>query len=220
MTVLDALGREVARVGDFLRGLVDDDGNRPTRCPPMTVLDIASHVLRGASRIREMIAAGPVGTEPEKDAVTYFQYDVASVAPDVVRRAKLASTDFAGPGALARAWSPAWRAALDDARSLVGDPVLPGMFGSMRLSEYLQTRVVEVTVHHMDLRNALADEPAPDPGALEMTADVLRGLLGTDLRPAGVDDVRFVLVGTGREQLSAHERALVGPLAGAFPLLA
>jgi len=98
------------------------------------------------------------------------------------------------------------------------DPVLPNVFGLIRLSEYLKTRCVEIVIHHMDLDDALARKPHPDPGALEIVGDVLRGLLGTDLRPVGVDDVRFALIGTGRAPLNDDERQLLGPLDAKFPL--
>jgi hypothetical protein len=48
---------------------------------------------------------------------------------------------------------------------------------------------------------------------------VLRGLLGADLRPLGVDEVRFALAGTGRADLTDAERGVLGPLADSFPLL-
>ena len=50
----------------------------------------------------------------------------------------------------------------------------------------------------MDLRHALGLDPDPTPGGLEATCDVFRGLLGADLRPLGMDDVRFALNGNGR----------------------
>jgi hypothetical protein len=79
---------------------------------------------------------------------------------------------------------------------------------------------VEVVVHHMDVDDALGIEPHPDAKALEIVGDVLRGLLGTDLRPVGMEDVRFVLVGTGRAPLEQPEREYLGPLVEKFPLLA
>jgi uncharacterized protein (TIGR03083 family) len=220
--IADALAREADRVANLLDSLTEDEWALPTRCPPMTVKEIAAHAMRGGARIVEMIEAGPVDDEPEKDAVTYFMYDPAAEGPQIVARAQTVAAEYVQPQAVAHAWREGWAAALDRARDVLrrDDPVFRTIFGLMRLTEYLRTRVVEVTVHHMDIRDALVRAPDPDPGALEATADVLRGMLGTDARPLGVPDVRFVLTGTGRAPLDDAERALYGPLADKFPLLA
>jgi len=217
MAVVDALAREVGDVGQLLHLLKSKQFEQPTRCPPLTVRELAAHMLRGALRIQEMIAAGPIDDEPEKDAITYFQYDAADEAPVIARRAQEASAAF--PQNLAAAWDVEWTKALQRARNNVGDdPVLPSVFGTIRLTEYLKTRIVEVVIHHMDLDDALGKKPHPDAKALEICGDVLRGLLGTDLRPLGIDDVRFALVGTGRAPLNDKEREILGPLAEKFPL--
>ena len=215
--VVDALAREVGSVGQLLHMLKPKRWEQPTRCAPLTVRELAAHMLRGAVRIEEMMAAGPVDSEPEKDAVTYFQFDAGDEGPVIVKRAQESSASF--PKDLAAAWDLEWTKALQRARAnLSDDPVLPNIFGLIRLNEYLKTRIVEVVIHHMDLDDALGKKPHPDAKALEICGDVLRGLLGTDLRPLGVDDVRFALVGSGRAQLNDKERELLGPLADRFPL--
>jgi uncharacterized protein (TIGR03083 family) len=216
----EALEAEVARVAGFLDGLSADEWLRPTRCPPMTVLDLAAHAWRGGIRINEMLDAGAVDEEPEKDGATYFQYDPAAIAAQVVRRAQETSASL-DARTFPQAWRGGWAQALGRVRDTLvhEDPVLPGVFGTIRLTEYLRTRCVEVTIHHMDLRDAVGADPDPSPQGLEATCDVLRDLLGTDLRPLGMDDVRFALVGTGRGELTAAERAMLGPLSDSFPLL-
>jgi len=218
-SVVEALAREVGSVGKALHRFKAADWIAPTRCPPMSVTDLAAHMLRGANRIDQMLDDGPIDDEPQKDAVTYFQYDAAAEAPAILKRAQEDAAAFDSTATLVKAWDERWSHALRRARE-AGDPVLPTIFGTMRLTEYLRTRVLEVTVHHMDVDDALGRDPHPDAGALEVTGDVLRGLLGTDLRGAGVDDVRFALVGTGRAPLNDREREMLGPLAAKFPLLA
>jgi uncharacterized protein (TIGR03083 family) len=217
MAVIDALAREVGSVGQLLHALKPNQWELPTRCPPLTVRELAAHMMRGAMRIEEMLDKGRVDAEPEKDAVTYFQFDAGEEGPVIVKRAQEAAVTF--PADLARAWDLEWTKSLQRARLHIGDdPVLQNIFGLIRLSEYLKTRCVEVVVHHMDLDDALGRKPHPDAGALEVVGDVLRGLLGTDLRPLGVDDVRFALIGTGRAPLNDDERRMLGPLAEKFPL--
>ena len=217
MAVVDALAREVGSVGQLLHTLKPTQLEQPTRCPPMNVRDLAAHMMRGALRLEEMLAAGSVDEEPQKDAITYFQFDSASEAPVILKRAQEAAASL--PPDLAKAWDLEWTKALQRARMYINDdPVLPNVFGLIRLTEYLKTRCVEVVIHHMDLDDALGRKLHPDKEALEITGDVLRGLLGTDLRPVGVDDVRFALIGTGRAQLNDDERHVLGPLAAKFPL--
>lgn len=216
MKVVDALAREVGSVGQLLHTLKPKQWELPTRCPPLTVRELTAHMLRGAMRIEEMLDAGPVDAEPEKDSVTYFTYDPGE-GEVIVKRAQEASAAF--PPDLARAWDLEWTKGLQRARAYISDdPVLQNVFGLIRLSEYLKTRIVEVVIHHMDVDDALGKKPHPDAAALEIVGDVLRGLLGTDLRPLGVDDVRFALVGTGRAPLNDDELRLLGPLAEKFPL--
>jgi len=215
MSVVAALAREVGSVGQLLHTLKPKQWEQPTRCPPMNVRELAAHTLRGAVRIEEMLDAGPVDAEPERDGITYFQS--VTVSGEIVKRAQEASAAF--PQDLARAWDLEWTKGLQRARMYVNeDPVLRNVYGLIRLTEYLKTRCVEAVIHHMDLDDALGRKPHPDREALEITGDILRGLLGTDLRPVGVDDVRFALIGTGRAPLNDDERQMLGPLAQRFPL--
>lgn len=220
LDTLAALEREVARFGALIDTLNDERWAAPTRCPPLTVFELTVHVLRGAIRIKELVGGPPILDEPEKDGATYFRFDPAVVGPTVVERARTEAASRSG-AALAKEWEFAWSAAFTEATLVLehDDPVVASPLGTLRLSEYLRTRAVEVCVHHMDVRDAFGLDPDPDPDALGVTAGVLRDLLGADLRQFGVDDVRFTLTGTGRVALSEHERAFLGPLAERFPLL-
>ena len=219
--VLDALAAQVGRTGALLEQLSDEQWRAPTRCEPLTVLELAAHMLRGADRAQGMLAAGPQDGEAEKDAATYFGYDPGDVGGGVVRRAQNDAAGRTGPE-LAKDWMVHWASAIEAARAVLtrDDILVASIFGRMRLTGYLKTRVVEVTIHTMDVEDALGRDPNPDPAALTVTADVLRLILGTDMRASGTDDVRFVLVGSGRAPLDATERAALGPLADRFPLLA
>jgi hypothetical protein len=101
-----------------------------------------------------------------------------------------------------------------------GDRLYRSIFGLIRLSEYVRTRVVEVTIHTMDLRDALGLAPDPSDEGLRVTCDVLRGLLGIDTLALGIDEVHFALAGTGRAALTDHDRDVLGPLADRLPLFA
>lgn len=89
----------------------------------------------------------------------------------------------------------------------------------MRLSDFVVTGVVEVCVHALDLRHALGLQPAPSEDGVRVTATTLQALLGSDPPPA-MNNLRFLLVGTGREPLGDYERQSLGALAERFPLIA
>jgi hypothetical protein len=91
----------------------------------------------------------------------------------------------------------------------------------MTLEEFLKTRVVEITVHGMDLADALQRDPWPTAEGLDLTTEILRGILGADApSELGWGPMTFVEKGTGRQPLSELERSTLGPLAERFPLLA
>lgn len=218
--VLEALSAECERTGAFFDGLDADDWHQPTRCPPLSLFQLGVHAYRGSRRIVEMIDAGPRTDEAEKSAITYFQYDTVAEGPVIVQRAQEASQDFR-PVTFAGTWQAGWSEALAKAApALAIDQVYNTVFGRMHLSEYLKTRVVEVTIHAMDMRHALNLSPDPTAGGLTVCCDVLRGLLGADVRPLGIDDVRFAETATGRATLDDAERDILGPLAALFPVLA
>ena len=217
---IDALEAEVLRAETFLAGLTAEEWQRPTRCAPLSVRALAVHALRGAYRILDTLAAEPREGEPEKDAVTYWDYDVAAVGRGVVDRAKAESENRAPDADIAAEWKAVWADAIAGARAAAeDDPLVAALPGKIRLSEFVKTRCIEVGIHVMDLREALGFEPDPSPECLEAIGDVLRGRLGADLRPLGMDDLRFALVGTGRGELTAAEREMLGPLSDSFPLL-
>ncbi|HEX9775934.1 MAG TPA: maleylpyruvate isomerase family mycothiol-dependent enzyme [Actinomycetota bacterium] len=217
--VVEALAREVGAVGAALRKLSRASWGAPTRCEPWTVRELVAHMARGAVRIREMIAADAIDDEPEKDGVTYFQVDLEAEAPAIAARAADYAEEIGDGPAVVAFWDEQWSRALRAARASRPESVHPTPFGTMRIEEYVRTRVLEVTVHHMDMDEAIGHAAHPDARALAITADVLRGLLGTDLRPIGMDDVRFVLTGTGRAALTDEETSYLGPLATRFPLI-
>lgn len=218
--ILEALSAECERTGAFFDSLQADEWHQPTRCPPLDLFQLGVHAYRGSRRIVQMIDAGPRPEEAEKSAITYFQYDAAAEAPVVVRRAQETSQDYK-PETFAATWHAGWDEAFAKAAPALGvDAVYDSVFGRMHLSDYLKTRIVEVTIHAMDLRHALNLSPDPTEQGLTACCDVLRGLLGADVRPLGIDDVRFAETATGRATLDDAEREILGPLAALFPVLA
>ena len=87
----------------------------------------------------------------------------------------------------------------------------------LRSADFIDTLIVEATIHYLDLTLNFPASPAPV-SALLRVRNVLDGLLGTAL-PLGWDDVEYALKGTGRVALTAADRDQLGDLALKIPLL-
>jgi hypothetical protein len=122
--------------------------------------------------------------------------------------------------ALAAAWNEMWRQALDGAGVTDRSRLVVTWGPHLTLDEFLKTRVLEITVHRMDMEHALGRKGWGTDLAVSIVDDILEGLLGEE-PPSELewDVVDFIETGTGRRRLTDNERALLGPLADRFPLL-
>jgi uncharacterized protein (TIGR03083 family) len=181
---------------------------RPTRLPGWDVTVLVAHLARGVGRIG-VYAASPVDGPPERDRVSYYQYDAASIAADVDARAREAAAGQT-PASLVQAM----RGAVVEARAAVEqrgpETVIASVMGPITLGEFLPTRAVEVCVHGLDLRAALGAPLVPTAGVLGLTVATLEGLLAGP-RPAGLaDDVEFVEAAAGRRATADPRLPLLG----------
>ena len=135
-----------------------------------------------------------------------LRYDVVAAAPTVDRVGYYAAEPPPGhtfadePLAVAdwgEQFARAWQATVARCRELNDDVVLATPLGRIRAVEYLATRVLEVVVHHMDVRAALDLPPAGTIHAERITQALLAGLLDGP-RPRNLGRTRFILAATGR----------------------
>lgn len=161
-----------------------------------TLAELVAHLVRGVTRLGDYIDQPVDPATPLKDRVAYFRYDHTAQAPGVASRAVEAA---AGVDAetLPALFAEGWRAAAELAAELPAEQVMATFFGPMTLNEYVATRVLEVTIHHLDLRAALDLSPAPTADAGRLSMELLEGLLGAP-RPRNLGRVRFLLAATGR----------------------
>jgi uncharacterized protein (TIGR03083 family) len=220
---LEALRTECGEVSRISGSLGEEAFARPTRLPLWDVKELLGHLYRGVERIR-VYSAEPPGTAPTHDSVTYFRsFDGLKGSADaagVADRAKEAADRFPTGRALVEAWDAMWPGVLAEAEAQDPSRVVVTFGPAVALEEYLRTRVLEVTVHRMDLEDALGVRGWGTDMAVGIVDEILVGLLGGEPpHELDWDVVDFIETGTGRRDLTARERKLLGAKASRFPLL-
>lgn len=191
---LDAFAEECAATDATLTAIDPAAWDLPA-LGSWTLAQLAAHLVRGVTRVTAYLPE-PVPDAPLVDRVEYCRFDADAEAPGVAKRAveEAAQVD---PVTLPGRFSVGWLATSAAARDHGPDQILPTFRGPMRLDEYLATRVLEVVVHHLDVRVALDLPPVATPAAARITMVILEGLLG-ESRPRNMGRTRFIQAATGR----------------------
>lgn len=219
-----ALREEYSAWSTTLADLSEEDFARPTRCAAWGVKGLVGHVQRGVLRLGEALASHPVPPATH-DAVTWWRaYDGDPDSPDSIEVAEQSIAIAAGYPTgqeLAQAFEALWRATLATAEAADSARLVVTFGPVLTLAEFLKTRVLEATVHRLDLENALGRRGWGTDAAIGIVDDILVELLGAEPpTELGWDAVDFIETGTGRRELTDAERKRLGPrLAGRFPLL-
>jgi uncharacterized protein (TIGR03083 family) len=218
---VETLAGECLVLTEQLRRCEEADFARPTRLPAWTVKDVVAHLTRGIGRVRWALSR-LAPARADTDAVTYWRrYVPAIAAPDIADRAIAIAEGFSTGAALVDDFETTWRESTQLAVAVPPDRVVGTWGPTLRLDDYLATRLLEVSVHGLDLAAALDRPPWLTPEGAQVTRWILSELLGTD-PPAtqAMDDIGFIEAGTGRRPLTRAERISLGLLADRFPLLA
>jgi hypothetical protein len=223
MAAADALGASYGAITEVVESLGLADFARGTGCAGWTVDALLFHIMLDAQRALMALAApgaGPVDT----DRITYWRKYAestrdASGAEDAhatfVTKSAAAYSDAWG---LVRHWRGVSSAAVE--AGLRADPraTISTQGHVMAIEDFLDTLVVEATIHHLDLVAHLPEAQRPPAGALASTRERLEALLG---QPTTVDwdDTVAILRLTGRCELTASERSALGDAADRVPVL-
>ncbi|HLG71295.1 MAG TPA: maleylpyruvate isomerase family mycothiol-dependent enzyme [Chloroflexota bacterium] len=178
-----------------LAGSIPADGWTKPALGEWNVRDLLGHALRAFTTIETYLQTPASGEAQLGSSADYFA----------------SALDRADPGQVAERGREAGAALGDDpvasARDIVqrvlslvdatpDDVLLPTPFGTIRLADYIPSRVFELTVHSLDLASALGEPlQAPEP-ALRLTMDLTAELLVRRGRAAEV-----ILAATGRGPL-------------------
>ena len=173
-----------------------------------TLAELVAHLIRQVTRLTAY-AGEPVGdAEPSVDRFGYYRYNHAAMAPDVAARA-VQEARKVDAETLPALFAESWPDDAELAADLPADRLVATIRGAMRADEYLATRVLEVTIHHLDLRAALDLPPTPTPEAGALVMALLEGMLDGP-RPRNLGRVRFLLTATGRIPSDDPRFPLVG----------
>lgn len=213
---LEQEGNAFVRAATALSG---GDFSRPTRLPAWNVLELIGHVWRGLDRVRWTLSQPPPASA-DHDAVSYWRsYDRASDGATAERAKNVARRSATGED-LVREIDALLREGLSAAAAEADDRVIATWGPTLRLDEFLATRVVELTIHGLDLAESVGRRPWATGAGISVTRGVLVRALGSE-PPAvqAMDDTAFFELATGRRPVTASERARLGAVASRFPLL-
>jgi len=218
--LLAVLDDECSRVVVALRALPEEDFTRSTRCPAWDVKGLVGHLWRDVDRLATCLDLEPA-SEPTCDGASYFRaYDPVADAPSIAEQSLEVADRYDGGAAAVAAFDEHRRACIAAVRPLAAERLVRTRIATMRLDEFVKTRVLELAVHGLDLADALACAPWISLGGETVTVAILEELLAGPL-PSSIarDPVGFIDRGTGRRALSDADRAALGALADRFPLL-
>lgn len=217
---LEALREECEEVSKIVLALSEEDFSRPTRCTAWNVKELVAHMYWGVNRATRSLGE-PAPEAADTDSISYWRsYDPLEDAPGVAGRATERAVEYATGRELAAGWDELWRRVVDSAGREDRGRIVSTWGPTLTLDDFLKTRVLEITVHRMDLQDALGEKGWGTDQAISIVDDTLEGLLGEE-PPSDLewDVVDFIEAGTGRRPLSSEERDILGPLADRFPLL-
>jgi Mycothiol maleylpyruvate isomerase N-terminal domain len=207
-----------ALISDAVRDPENGKLDQATRTIAWTVRELLFHLLLDAQRALVAFATPAVGPA-DVDSVTYWapfrpaNGDGGRAHAEYVTQAAAA---YSSSRVLVGQWTETSAAAAWAARHERVE-IVSTQGHSLRSADFIDTLIVEATIHFLDLTLNLHAPPAPGE-ALARVRKTLDGLLGTPL-PLEWDDVECALKGTGRVALTAADRDHLGDLALTFPLL-
>jgi len=216
---LDALKGECELLSELVLGLPEEDFAQQTQLPAWNVKELLAHLYRATDRINTALDQ-PAPPAADYDSVTYWRsYDPATGSTDIADRSKELAASFGSGQDLASAWDEMWRRGLGRARTADRARVVMTWGPALTLDEFLRTRVLEATVHRMDLNDALDLPPDPTEAGVEITSETLLRLLEPPSPDIPLEGVALLETGTGRRPLTDDEQKALGHLAEKFPLI-
>ncbi|MFI1252435.1 maleylpyruvate isomerase N-terminal domain-containing protein [Streptomyces netropsis] len=215
---MDLFSRSWTALRTAVAELPDEDFARPSGCTGWLVRDLVCHLIIDAQDVLITLVT-PAGTEPTRDAVTYWTIAEAPTGDDPLDALTVRlATAYEEPRLL--------KFHLDDVGSAAGraaelaDPAL--RVGTrdevLTAGDYLHAYVLEWTLHHLDLIAHLPDAAEPPAEGLAHSRELLEKIAGAAFPPS-FSDKDALLIGTGRRAPAGTEKTELGELTAKLPLV-
>jgi uncharacterized protein (TIGR03083 family) len=171
-----AYEEQQAALVSWLEQLPPEDWERPSTLAGWTVRDLAYHVTAQTVVVVAAVDGGPVSDAPF--TVARYISAFAAAADEIADRDRHRAAELGRDGILANA-EHARTELLAALAGVLGDPVVMGRRGPIKVSDLMVTRINELVVHSADLSASLPDRgPAPlERQALGQACRMLAGVL-------------------------------------------
>lgn len=213
MRALNVLESTYSALLDALAEADPAQAYRPTRCRGWARVDLLHHLLSDAQRALVALHT-PVGGVADTDEVSYWRSfpagGPAGTEDAEMRQTRSMASLWSFP-VLAERYIETGHAVVVASNERAGTDRVSTQGHTLTVDALRSTLAVEATVHHLDF-----GLEHPSLLGLAEVRRVLDGLLGGT--SVITDDVRYALVGTGREPLTPAEREQLGPAAERIPL--
>ena len=216
---IDILADELSRVEQRFRALAPEQWETPTQLVPVdpalphwTVFELAGHfdISIGLTR---MLIAGRDDSQPARDRTSFFINPRSESAP-VVYEYAYTMVEGKVPADMPEVLHETFSRTIEEARATPADTVGPGYFASMRVDEFVASRIVEAVVHGLDLTLPLGLETIASKEGIAATAAILDDLLARRTlgrRPDALsDDLDWVIAASGRGSFPDSRLPLIG----------
>jgi len=177
---LSALSEALESIAKELKSLSAEEWTRPTQLVPVgpvprwTVLELAGHLGYAMNMVDTLLANGSA-SPPELDRVSFYDLPRDLVAP----LAHQTAVDVVAGKTSAQVLRSCLASFSDGmGKARLADPEFVGstVIGTIRVDEFMVTRVIEAVVHGLDLAQALDRPMTPSSAAVDYAADVLDSL--------------------------------------------
>lgn len=207
--VFEAFCLEAGQLARAMTEVSEAEWRLPTRCEPWKVCDLLAHVRVVIAWLPDMLTA-PAPTRAEVSAAEYYRPDDRFAPETNAARIALAQAHAAeqlSGTAIVEDFKATWQRVDRLCRAEPEGRVVCTRHGDpMLLSEFLLTRVVEVTLHGLDLADALGREPWLTSQAADLVQDLLLDPDGASaLKKLGWGQLLFLRKATGREPITKEE---------------
>lgn len=209
---LGIFGLEAQAIHDAMDGLTDGDWDQPTACAPWSVRDVLGHLHVVIAWLPQMLA-DEVPAEAGVTVAQYYRPDQRFSSSANARRIDLA-VEHAASFSDAVQQRAAFGSLIEDvsvrcAREPDGRVVRTRHGDAILLRGFLATRVVELTIHGLDIARAIGCDPWITPPAADLVRSLLLGQGRSAIPIQGWDTTTFLLKATGRVPVTDDENRLL-----------